>query len=82
MELEWVHLGKYWMDESNTEKYAGHELYNLRASYFFDQQMEMFARLMNVSDERYATAASFSRGNAEYAPGMPRTFLTSFRYSS
>jgi outer membrane receptor protein involved in Fe transport len=35
---------------------------------------------MNLSDVRYATTAAISRGNAEYAPGMPRTFYAGINY--
>ncbi|WP_455204838.1 TonB-dependent receptor [Kaarinaea lacus] len=74
IELEWVHLGHYWMDDANTHQYDGHDLLNLRANYFINPTWELFARLLNVTDERYATYASYSaRSNSEYAPGAPRT---------
>ena len=79
-ELEWVHLGDYWMDQANTGKYAGHDLYNLRLNHRVDKQLNVFARVINVTDERYATAASISRGNNEFAPGMPRTLYAGVDY--
>ena len=80
MQLEWVHLGKYWMDQSNTTEYEGHDIYNLRMNHHVSQQMDVYARLMNVTDERYATAASFRRGVSEFAPGMPRTLYAGVDY--
>ncbi len=74
VELEWERLGKYWMDNQNTEQYQGHDLYNLRASYPVSKQFEIYGRVMNLSDERYATAASVSSGGPEFAPGAPRTY--------
>ena len=79
-ELEWVHLGDYWMDQSNAGKYDGHDLYNLRLNHRMDKQLNIFARVINVTDERYATAASISRGNNEFAPGMPRTLYAGVDY--
>ena len=76
VEAEWVHMGKYWMDQSNTGKYDGHDFYNLRANYFVSTAFEVYARVMNVTDERYAEAAS----NGEYAPGMPRTVYGGVTY--
>ncbi len=75
VELEWERLGSYWMDSANTEKYDGHDLLNLRASYPISDTVELYGRVMNLTDERYATAASLSRGARELAPGMPRTFF-------
>jgi outer membrane receptor protein involved in Fe transport len=77
---EWVHLGNYWMDDENTQSYAGHDLYNLRVNYPVLEKLELYARVMNLSDVRYATTAAVSRGNAEYAPGMPRTFYAGINY--
>jgi iron complex outermembrane recepter protein len=79
-EIEWVHLGDYWMDQDNTGKYDGHDLYNLRFNHRMDKQLNLFARVINVTDERYATAASISRGNNEFAPGMPRTLYAGVDY--
>ena len=80
VELEWSHLGKYWMDQGNTTKYDGHELYNLRANYFVSKAFEVYARVMNLGDEHYATAAAVSSGNPQYAPGMPRTVYAGVDY--
>lgn len=80
VELEWAHLGDYWMDQSNTGKYDGHDIYNLRLNHRVDKQLNIFARIINLSDELYATAASISRGNSEYAPGAPRTLYAGVDY--
>jgi len=85
-QLEWEHLGSYWMDQANTAKYDGHDLLNLRADYKVGDKLTLYARLMNLTDERYATAASYSPAawgrpeKFEYAPGMPRTFYAGFEY--
>lgn len=85
-EFEWVKLGDYWMDAANTYKYSGHDILNLRFNYFYSKQWEVFARVMNLADKRYATAAGYTAaafGNPEkfeYAPGMPRTAYIGMKY--
>ena len=74
IELELVHLGSYWMDQANTEKYGGYETFNLRMNHQVTAEFNVYARVMNLSDEKYATAATLNRGNPEFAPAMPRTF--------
>lgn len=87
MELEFVHLGQYWMDQANTETYEGHQLLNFRIHYPVNQQFKLSARILNLEDKRYATNASYKPaafGNPEkfeYAPGMPRTAYVSANYS-
>lgn len=79
---EWVHLGSYWLDQANTQKYNGHDLLNLRGNAPLAKQWSMFASLANVTDRRYAESASLNSGNDVYAPGMPRTFYLGIEYKS
>lgn len=82
--VEWVHLGNYWMDQANTEKYDGHDLLNLRARYEINKKSTAYLRIMNLTDEKYATAATYKPaafGNPEkfeYAPGMPLTLYLGY----
>jgi outer membrane receptor protein involved in Fe transport len=78
---EWVHLGSYWMDAANTERYDGHDLYNLRMNYPVAERLEIYGRVMNLTDERYATEAAVSRGEREFAPGLPRTYYAGINYT-
>ncbi len=81
VELNWEHLGSYWLDDENTHQYEGHDLYHLRANYWLNKQLEIFGRIHNLSDERYATGASFSQFNGEeFAPGLPRTLYAGVSY--
>ena len=79
---EWVHLGSYWLDQANTQKYHGHDLLNLRGNAPLAKQWSMFASLANVTDRRYAESASLSSGNDVYAPGMPRTLYLGLEYKN
>ncbi len=72
-QLEWVHLGSYYLEASNQlGKYPGHDLFNLRVTQAIDQRWSMFARVLNLSDQRFADSASVSSGTAVYSPGLPR----------
>ena len=81
-ELEWVRLGKYWLDDANTEKYNGHDIFNMRASYYITKQWEVYAKAINITDKLYAERASKSGADsALYAPGQPRTFFAGITYN-
>ncbi len=81
-ELEWVHVGRYYTDDANLNRYKGHDLLNLRASYQLPprtlglgETLKIFGGIDNLLDRRYATLASFNRFRGqEQAPGLPRNF--------
>jgi len=82
VEMEWVKLGKYWLDSANTAEYNGHDLYNLRASYHLSKEWEVYARLINITDKLYAETASKSGADpAMFAPGGPRTFFAGLAWN-
>ncbi|WP_101757221.1 TonB-dependent receptor [Oceanicoccus sp. KOV_DT_Chl] len=83
IEIEWEHLGEYYTDNSNTEKYDGHDLYNLRANYQITDAFELYARVQNISDELYSTYTSNQVGDPDisYRPGQPRSIYGGFRYT-
>jgi outer membrane receptor protein involved in Fe transport len=74
-ELEWVRLGDYWLEASNAAafgKYPGHDVFNLRVSQSLSKGVNVFARLMNLTDQRYADSASVSSSTAVFSPALPR----------
>ncbi|WP_240914075.1 TonB-dependent receptor [Microbulbifer sp. SH-1] len=82
MELEWSHMGSYFTDETNSQQYDGHELVNLRATHEFSDDVSVYARLSNVTDERYSTYTSNQVGDEDlsYRPGLPRSLFAGVRY--
>ena len=82
MELEWSHMGDYYTDETNTQQYAGHELFNLRATRDFGEDLSVYARLSNLTDERYSTYTANQVGDEDlsYRPGLPRSLFAGVRY--
>jgi outer membrane receptor protein involved in Fe transport len=73
VQLEWVNLGSYWMDQANTTQYEGHDFFNLRANWPLAQRVSVFGSVHNLTDVRYAESASISSNTPVYAPGLPRT---------
>lgn len=81
LETEFSHLGDYYTDETNSQRYAGHDLVNLRASYQVNDQWQVYARMQNIADKRYSTYTSNRVGNTEldYRPGMPRSVFAGIK---
>ncbi len=73
LQLEWVNIGSYWMDQANTTKYGGYDLLNLRGNYAFTPKVGVFATVQNLLDTRYADSASISQNTPVYSPGLPLT---------
>jgi outer membrane receptor protein involved in Fe transport len=69
------------MDQDNTHQYPGHDLINLRASTPEWHGVTVAARLMNLTDRRYAELSSYTAARGEeYAPGMPRRLYITMQY--
>lgn len=80
VELEWLTMGKYYLDPENTATYAGHQLFNLRASTFLSKQIKVSLRLLNLSNVTYAERADIAFGNYRYFVGEPRSVFVSLAY--
>lgn len=80
-ELEWVHLGNYFLNPENTAEYAGHNLLNLRTKIAINNQLSVSVRLLNITDEDYAERADFGFGSYRYFVGEPRSVFVSANYS-
>jgi iron complex outermembrane receptor protein len=72
-EAEWLVVGEYFVDTSNTRRYAGHELLNLRARWDFASRWSAAMRVNNALDRDYADRADFAFGDYRYFPGRPRS---------
>lgn len=81
IEAEWLHVGPYWADAANRNRYPGHELLNLRASVAIGRGFTLRARLLNVLDEAYADRADFAFGDWRYFPGRGRTWFAEIGYA-
>lgn len=65
------YVGEYFTNAANTATYDGHLIGHLRGSWRFSDDLEAFAIVRNVTDERYADRADFATGADRYFPGEP-----------
>lgn len=80
IELEWLTMGKYYLDPENTATYAGHKLLNLRASTYLSPELKLSLRLLNLTNTYYAERADIAFGNYRYFVGEPRSVFVSLAY--
>ena len=59
-------------DESNQNpQLPGYHVFSLRTSYMAAKQVELFANVQNLFDERYSTLGLFGDPTGVNAPGVP-----------
>ncbi|MEZ5557233.1 MAG: TonB-dependent receptor [Pseudomonadales bacterium] len=74
-EFELNFVGEHYIDALNSAEYDGHYVVNWRGRYRLSERTELFARVINVLDERYADRADYTIFDADryrYFPAMPR----------
>lgn len=89
---EYQRVSAWYQNQVNTVRYDDQGLFgargvsvlNLRTGYSWHQAIEVFANVLNLTNERYANAAT--RGNAAtdrttYTPGAPRTVAVGVQYN-
>jgi iron complex outermembrane recepter protein len=81
LELEWQHIGAYWLDAANAHRYPGHDLLCLRAAWSPGNDWTLYARVNNVTDEAYADRADYAFGNYRYFPGRERSVFVGVDFS-
>lgn len=77
---EWQYQGSYWMDNEHTHKYAGYSIANLKADYTYTKALSVFAKINNITDEKYAERASFAYGRERYTPAAPLQAFAGLEY--
>jgi outer membrane receptor protein involved in Fe transport len=79
-ELEWLHLGGYFLDAANTARYPGHDLVHLRWQRELSPSWRLSARLTNLADRRYAERADLGFGQFRYFPGAGRQLFVALEW--
>ena len=80
-QLEWQHVGDYFLDPENQHEYPGHTIVNLRLAYRLSEQWRLSARVLNVTDRLYAERADFTGFTGErYFPGEPRSVFAELNW--
>ena len=72
LELEWLHMGDYFLDPANEHEYEGHDLWQLRGAININSHVNLFARIENLTDEKYASRADYAFGSYRFFGGQPR----------
>jgi len=72
-ELELQHVGAYFADASNLNRYPGHTLANLRIAWQARRWLRTTLRITNLADRNYADRADFAQGDWRYFPGRGRS---------
>ena len=70
-ELEVNQVGEHYVNAANTAKYGGHVVVNWRGGVKLSDRLSLFARIINLLNERYADRADYAFDNYRYFPAMP-----------
>ena len=92
IELEWVYLGDYYVEDTNTYSYPGHNFFNVRARYEVNERFSVFTRIHNITNVRYSDYTSYQPNNSTggstppamgimYTPGEPFSVIGGLSYS-
>lgn len=65
------YVGEYFANAANTAAYPGHLIAHLRGAWRFNDTLEAFVIVRNITDERYADRADFANNAYRYFPGEP-----------
>ena len=72
-ELEWQHLGRYYLEPTTSFDYPGHDLLHLRVRRELTPDWSLTLRVTNLTDEDYAERADYAFGDYRYFVGEPRS---------
>lgn len=72
LELEWLRMGRYYLEPTEQFDYPGHDLLHLRLSRQLSPAWSLAARVTNLLDEDYAERADYAFGEYRYFVGEPR----------
>ncbi len=79
-ELEWIGVGRYYVDAVNAHEYEGHDLLNLRLGWEVSESWGTALRITNLTDRNYADRADYAFGNYRYFPGRDRAVFFEVNY--
>lgn len=81
LSLEWQHLSSYYLDNANSGKYKGFDVFNVRLGYTI-AKFDVWLHTLNVFNQYYAVLAGKSSYGYTYNLGDPResTFGVSYHF--
>lgn len=79
----WRYVGEYEVDALNTLQAESYELLDIGVSYTRsgERGYRLYARVDNVTDERYSTSVSVIGGQLLFAPGVPRSLRAGVQFN-
>ncbi len=75
LELEWLHVGRYYLEPTDAYDYPGHDLLHLRLRRDLGHSLMLSVRITNLTDEDYAERADYAFGDYRYFVGEPRSLF-------
>ena len=79
---EWSMTGRYYANAENTRTYDGFDVITLHGNYMIRNIGELFVRVTNVTNEKYAEVATYNAFTKwQYTPGTPRSVFAGLRYN-
>jgi len=81
VEMEWVHMGRYYLEPENKASYPGHDLFNVRLAKQFTSLVGGALRVTNLFNQRYAERADFGFGDYRYFVGESRAVYAEINLS-
>jgi len=78
-EIAWTHMGDYLTNAAGTRRYPGHDVFDLRTNWSATDNVDLYATVRNLADERYAERADFAFGNDRYFPAESRALTVGIR---
>ena len=79
-ELEWLYLGKYFLDPQNLHRYVGHKVLNLHLQQTVNN-WKFSAHVNNITDELIADRADYAFGSYRYFVGDGRNISVELKYT-
>ena len=74
-DLHWSHIGRYYLDASNSATYSGHDLLDLSVDVAWSDAVNLRATIFNLADTAYARRADRWFGARRYFPGDRRNVM-------
>ena len=75
-----MHQGHYFLTAQESQRYDGHDLFNLRAAWSINREWRVTARINNLNDTLYADRADYAFGDYRYFPGHDRELFLELSY--
>ncbi len=72
VELAWTFVGDYFTDPSNSNRYPGHQVLDLKGTWDINPHLQLFAAIRNLANADYANRADFAFGSARFFPAEDR----------